>query len=419
MKQQIFTAYLVTVAFVDTMALLPVFSPYAASLGVGAVYLGVILSSYSLTNMIGNLPAGPLIDRFGRRAGIVCGLVVAGGAVAAYAVARAPWQLLLARIVHGLGGAVLIPAVFAHLGDRSRAGAVGKSMGFAGAWVALAAMVGPALGGIVGGRLGASTLFVLLGLLLLATAPAAWVVLGRQPHAASRADVTPVTPLVGTEDRTASSGAAIAGESASRPASHPAWQPRQAAWRRVAAVVRAPRLAFAYRAVFGLTFAMSTLAYRLPFTLREAGLRTAHVGIYMSGFALSAMAIFLLPTNRLSDRFGRVRIAQLGAVAVGGALATLGATGSASGAAVAMVSYGVGFGLLFTALSALMVDHSSYGDRGTAFGVFYAVFSLGAVVGPVGTGLALRAGLNPYWIAAAVALTAASIPPSGAQRPRV
>ena len=115
----ILTFIIVVVAFVDTMALLPILSPFAVSLGARSVMVGLILGTYSLVNMVGNVIAGPIIDRRGRRVTIRFGMVVAGLSLAAYALVTAPWQLLVLRAFHGAGGAILVPAAFAHAGDRS------------------------------------------------------------------------------------------------------------------------------------------------------------------------------------------------------------------------------------------------------------------------------------------------------------
>lgn len=387
MSARLFTVYLVTVSFIDTMAQLPILPPFVASLGAGSISVGVILGAYSLINMIGNVLAGPLIDRYGRRASIVGGMLVAGAAVAAYALVRAPWQLLLLRLVHGAGGAVLVPAIYAHVGDRARSGSsVGRSMGRAGASVALAALIGPALGGIGAAHFGVRAVFVALGVLLALTAFAAW-------RRIERGTALPAPP---TPDRFGTLAA-------------------------IGAALRDPSLAFAYRMVFGLTFAMGTLSSRLPFTIRALGFGSGHTGIFLSGFAIAAIAVSVLPTNRLSDHFGRRAISVFGALLVAVALAGVALVDRWTWVAPLMVSmllYGVGYGMIFTALSALVVDRSEARSRGTAFGAYYAVFSLGVVIGPVVAGAAVRFGTDPYLIAVGV-LSLAGAWAVAARAPRI
>src|SRR5699024_203058 len=46
-----------------------------------------------------------------------------------------------------------------------------------------------------------------------------------------------------------------------------------------------------------------------------------------------------------------------------------------------MIGYGVGFAFVFPSMNRIIADASSKVDRGKAYGIFYAFFSLGAVLG--------------------------------------
>ena len=371
------TYFIITVAFLDTMAQLPILAPFIASLGASGAYAGLILGSYSFFNMVGNLAAGPAIDRYGRRAGIVAGMLIAGIAVASYAIAARPGHLLGFRILHGLGGAILIPAVFAYAGDATRSGTIGRSMGFAGAAVAVAALVGPALGGIGRVMFGPRPVFVALGVLLILTAFVALVSV-RDTAARRR-----------TGDEPVAGGDAVIVRG-----------PRGV--RFFASVLRDPSLQYAYLSVFSLTFATGALAMVFPMTIEAAGLSAAHTGSYFGIYAIAAILVFVLPTNRLSDAFGRRPAIVAGSVLVVAALGLLTVAGGRPAFTVAMVLYGFGYGTMFPALCATVVDRTTVDRRGTAFGVFYAVFSLGTFVGPVVAGAVAQTVVSPYWAAVGV-----------------
>ena len=51
-----------------------------------------------------------------------------------------------------------------------------------------------------------------------------------------------------------------------------------------------------------------------------------------------------------------------------------------------MAVFGLGYGFVFPAAAALVTEATGAGRRGMAFGVFYAVYSFGVVVGSVGSG---------------------------------
>jgi EmrB/QacA subfamily drug resistance transporter len=96
------------------------------------------------------LTAGALADRFGRRRVLATGLTVFGLASVACAAAGSPSELIAARFVMGVGGALVLPAtlsivtnVFVEPTARARAIAV---------WAAVAAL-GLGLGPLVGGWL--------------------------------------------------------------------------------------------------------------------------------------------------------------------------------------------------------------------------------------------------------------------------
>ena len=75
--------------------------------------------------------------------------------------------------------------------------------------------------------------------------------------------------------------------------------------------------------------------------------------------------------------------------------------------------FGTGFGMLFPTMKTILIEATSSHNRGRAFGVFYAIYSLGVVVGSTGSGVILEfqgdAGGGPFIFGAAAALTAIPI----------
>jgi MFS family permease len=71
---------------------------------------------------------------------------------------------------------------------------------------------------------------------------------------------------------------------------------------------------------------------------------------------------------------------------IGISLLGLALTTTTAGVYGAMALFGSGFGLLFPAVTSYIADHSSPSERGMAYGVFYAAYSLGVVAGEVGSG---------------------------------
>src|SRR5699024_10493308 len=105
----------VVVAFLDTFIQLPIITPYSLELGASYALTGAIVAIYSLTNMVVNILGGHWIDRFGRKKMLLAGIITVCVALLFYPLANNGLHLLLARMIHGLAGGILIPAAFAYI----------------------------------------------------------------------------------------------------------------------------------------------------------------------------------------------------------------------------------------------------------------------------------------------------------------
>lgn len=363
------------VAFLDLFIQFPVVAPYASALGAAPALVGLIVGVYSATNLVGNLAAGAVVDRWGRKGPVLGGLLVSAAALSAYALVAAPGQLLAVRAVHGLAAAVLTPGAFALIGDTAASDRRARVMGINGAIIAVTAMIGPPLSGVGRDALGFGAVFLGGAALMLLAALAFW------------------RGAAETIDRGAE-GARPASLSGAR------WL---ALWRR-------PGLLAAYAAAFALTIGLGTLVTHLPQLLARDG-STRSAGLAFAIYALVAMAVMAGPLGHLSDRVGRFGPLAGGLALIGVGMLALGVAPNQIGASVGMAVFGTGFGLLFPAATALVAEASASRERGTAFGIFYAVYSLGVVVGSLLSGqiTELQGELTgaPFLVGAALALLAA------------
>jgi len=141
---------LVLLAFVSTFGL-SVVSPtlplYVARFGVSHAAIGGFFSAYSFTWVLLQLYTGHLSDRYGRRRFLLAGLLCYGLSAVGCALAQSFAQLLLFRILQGVGLGFFGPAmlgVAASFEDKSRIFALYRSAQTAGSIVA------PLVGGTVG-----------------------------------------------------------------------------------------------------------------------------------------------------------------------------------------------------------------------------------------------------------------------------
>nr|WP_211247807.1 MFS transporter [Cryptosporangium arvum] len=137
------------VLIIDNMALTVAVPPLAADLGASAPDIQWVLDSYLLVFAGLLLTSGSLGDRFGRRRVMVIGLTLFGASSLLAAFAADPTQLITARAVMGVGGALIMPSTLSILitvfddTERPKAMAVWST----------AATVGFVGGPVVGGAL--------------------------------------------------------------------------------------------------------------------------------------------------------------------------------------------------------------------------------------------------------------------------
>src|SRR5699024_9141461 len=93
------------------------------------------------------------------------------------------------------------------------------------------------------------------------------------------------------------------------------------------------------------------------------------------------LIIFLTPLNRVFDRASSVTLVIAGIMIIGSVHIMLNIVSIYWVSMLLMVIYGIGFAFVFPAMNRIVSDASSKVDRGKAYGIFYAFFSLGAVAG--------------------------------------
>ena len=359
-------------AFFDLFVQFPTIAPYAEGLGASVALVGVIVAAYSFTNLFGNLGAGYILDRWGRRTPMLLGMAITVIAVFSYSLVQTPEQMMAARAVHGVGAAVLAPGAFSIIGDRTAADRWGRAMGITGALIAVAALIGPPAAGILREKWGADTVFYVDSAFIVITLIAFLIIARDDTRTAHTGD---------------SDGLASPQDTSKKPA---LWS--------------------AYAAAFTITVGIGALVTYLPLMLEEQGETAARSGYSFGIYALVAMLVMASPISRAGDRYGRFGPLMLGLVGIAAGLALLGVLEGYGGVVAGMAVFGLGYGLVFPAATALVASATGADRRGMAFGVFYAVYSFGVVVGASGSGRLAAisddlVGL-PFLVAAAVVVAA-------------
>ena len=124
-------------------------SAIAESLGASFTDLQWVLSGYALSLAVFLLTAGSLADRFGRRKLFLIGLTLFSLASGLCALAPSAGTLIVARLVQGLGAAVVFPSSLAILAEAFQGPERRRAIGTWGATIGLAFAAGPLVGGFL------------------------------------------------------------------------------------------------------------------------------------------------------------------------------------------------------------------------------------------------------------------------------
>lgn len=348
---KLFIYVLIVVSFLDTFVQLPIISPFAQDIGAGALMIGFIVGLYSLTNMFGNIAAGRWVDRIGAKKIFLLGLFTTGLVLLLYTLVQNPIQLAIIRFIHGLTGGLLVPSIFTYVSHRGRSGSQGKNMAISGAAVGIAAVIGPALGSILKVNMGINAVFIFVAGLMLIGAVISAIFLPENHKKTTKN----VEPVLGDQPKQPSKG--------------------------LKDLFGNKHVVQAYLGAFALMFNMGVVTYMLPLKVRTLHLSDQSSGLLMSMFGLVAILFFILPTNRIFDRFNSSKIMLVGIAVITASMFLLSMFDDHVIMYAIMGLYGIGYAFMFPSMNKLIVDHVPQVDRGKAFGLFYAFYSLGVVVG--------------------------------------
>ena len=148
--------------------------------------------------------------------------------------------------------------------------------------------------------------------------------------------------------------------------------------------------------LFGIAY--GTIFTFLPVYLLAVG--KASIGAFVFIYALVVILTRLLG-RRLIDRLPRERLVLAALLLLGAGNLLIPFAGTGAGLAAAGAAAGAGHGLLFPALSALVLDRSRSNAGGMAMAMFSGAFDMGVVTGAAAFGFVAEAyGYGPMFVAA-------------------
>lgn len=331
---------------------IPVLPLYAESLGAGTVEVGLINACF--LSMAGTLsiPLGIVSDRVGRRPLVLAGLVVLSGSSFMLWQSTTPLQMMGIYLLFGTGLAAFAPTMMSYVADFTPATHLGRAYGWYTMAIYTAMTIGPAVGGMLGHLFGLRQVFLVSGGVILAMTVPVYFLLPAQAVLPHRDEVPP-------------SFCAAARE----------------------LLVNRGYLA-SLLATFGSCFGFGVFIAFFPMFARTRGVETGGIGLVFGVQAL-ANTLSRIPFGYLSDRVGRRSgLAFLGLVVFSTSLAGLALCRGLVTFLMVSAVLGVGMGVAFTAIGAMISDAVPARVRGLAMGgynscIYFGMMASSAVMGAV------------------------------------
>ncbi|KAJ1418212.1 major facilitator superfamily domain-containing protein, partial [Ochromonadaceae sp. CCMP2298] len=161
--------------------IIPCMPLLVAQLGIPPSEFGLVISAFGLSKLLGNIPSGYLVERYGRKPIMVGGLAMCGVGLGSIGLALlpgfgTPW-LVACRFVSGLGVSAFVAGGFMFISDiatpLNRTRTLAPVMaGFSGG-----AALGPAIGGALIGSIGIASTYATVGAAFAGLAVMNWMLL--------------------------------------------------------------------------------------------------------------------------------------------------------------------------------------------------------------------------------------------------
>lgn len=344
----------------------PIFTPYAATLGATSVFISILLSTSSLANMIGHVISGPFIDRIGKKPFIVIPLLGSSILMFAYGLTNSPTSLFVFRFINSFVLAFLMPAGFALLSSYAKSSREqGKNMAINGLLVTIANIIAPLIGGYLVEYAGYQKTYFLISVLLL---------------------ISSIIALLFIQEN-------MAIVAVNKDHLH------------LKNILLKKELFPIYLVAFALMYGQGTILYEIPLLVVEHGWSNALTGKLFSLMGIGTLAILMMFWLNMISSLIRT---MMGMVIVGLCFYQLGMPIFPFSLDGTFLLLGVGFGMLFPAITTLVTETIDKTKHGTAFGILSAVFSLGMVISPLVAGF-IRHYISSYFIAFLITMTSVLI----------
>jgi len=336
------------IAYVGMGIIVPIVPIYAAELGATGFALGVIIAAFALSGGLLQPFVGGLSDRFGKKGFLTAGLIIFGLTGYTYTMASSVTHLVIIRILHGAGSAMIIPIAMAYMAEISAGEKTGRYMGMLNIAIFAGIGAGPVLGGFFLDFWGRNSAFYAMALLSLLPAGLVAIVLpGHSGLAVEKND-----PMLAVFRRMLHSRRVI-GILISRMATM---------------IIMVPTFAF------------------LPILMKNyMSASGAEIGMVIASRTL-INALFQLPFGNLADRWNKNRLLFIGSTTISIGIVSVPFADSFITLLLLFALIGFGEAISWPAMGVLAAEEGRVFGQGSMMGVFNTAMSAGLFIGAMGVG---------------------------------
>lgn len=139
------------ISFVGISLVIPVMPTIMNEMSLDGSVMGYMVATFSVAQLIFSPIAGKWADKFGRKIMIIIGLIIFSLSELLFGLGKAVEVLFISRILGGISGAFIMPAVTAYIADITTEKERPKALGFMSAAINTGFIIGPGIGGLLAG----------------------------------------------------------------------------------------------------------------------------------------------------------------------------------------------------------------------------------------------------------------------------
>src|SRR5512136_3400995 len=166
-KNVVILSFALVVVTLGFGMVIPLFPFYIERMGGGGKELGLLVAVASLTELLFGPVWGSISDRVGRKPILMLGMLGYGLSSLLFGLSTELWMLYASRALSGILSAATASTAMAYIGDSTSDQERGGGMGILGAAGGLGLILGPGLGGWLGGISLATPFFAAAGISLV------------------------------------------------------------------------------------------------------------------------------------------------------------------------------------------------------------------------------------------------------------